>query len=222
MIEVNKMKRIVIKSIACFVLLAQPVLPFFAQTKITEDTSRTQTEEAGTYPVEIVYTTDDGRNLKKTVYITIRYPKTNTSELIGEGIDAMDVSLDPEIFEKLTDEDIIKLAKAHAWLLVDGSNIPITVANKKHINNNPNIYEVTFATANALSVTVTFSETTVPLMQQIGHNYTNFSGIKGYYWFFSSMVPIILNIIIIANLFSLYKLQREEKEVNRLLHTKGK
>jgi hypothetical protein len=130
--------------------------------------------EAGTYPVTLYYTTPSGEQVNETVYITVYFPRTITDETVQEGIDASDLEIEKNLYNKLSDTDLIHLTKAHAWSLLNGSTIPLQVQKRETIDAKLGLHKVTFTTINGTTITVNILEKDAIILTQTS-NYLNLS-----------------------------------------------
>src|SRR5699024_8853237 len=106
-------KKLISICLSIFIILFFSI-SFYTQSPILDDSTLEQAEEAGTYPVEVSYVSENGESIKKTIYITIYFPKTEKNDVFNEAIDATDVFLNEKSFKELTDNELIQLANAHA------------------------------------------------------------------------------------------------------------
>ncbi|WP_137662548.1 hypothetical protein [Enterococcus hulanensis] len=89
-------------------LLTMVPLKVFSETELPN--------EPGTYPIKVSYV-EDGKELFKTVYVTVRSEDT---EIIGDvAIDAKAFLLTTHQVEKITAREAIDYSGARAWSIVD-------------------------------------------------------------------------------------------------------
>lgn len=147
------MSAVIQKLIVCLLLFFVSGISMFGAEVITE------IEEAGTYPVKYSYYDEaTGEYVETETYVTIERVRTVINEYEGEGIDATDFVITKGTVQNLSKVELIQKARAHAWNINDGANIPIEVAAVKTINKDAGIYEVRFATAKGTATTITVLE----------------------------------------------------------------
>lgn len=139
-------------------MICSLAFPLYAEEETAapvETTTYEVTEQAGTYPIELT-TYDEATQsyIKEIRYITVVFPRTVVSKAYKEAIDASDVVVYKDTLAKITDEELIKIAKARAWSTYDASPIPITKVEKKLKDKTNGIYAVSFSTAKDTTVTV--------------------------------------------------------------------
>lgn len=176
-------------------------------------------DEAGTYPVVIK---DEYGQETKTIYVTVLFPRTQVNESEREAIDAHDISVEKGIFASLTDTELITLAKAHAWNLNDGTNIPITNVERATSQTENSWFQVTFKTARGTATTINVIEleprqtasTSTFVEQQFYVNFFEF--VSSYEMLFLISLYILLPIIILCILYWLTN--HRVKKVEQLLY----
>ncbi|MFV0393633.1 MAG: hypothetical protein ACK5LC_04440 [Coprobacillaceae bacterium] len=108
-------------------------------------------DKAGTYFVPIgSFDSDD----ETVIRLNVTFPRTVISDENQEGIDAHDFQTTKKKIEKSTDTELIALANAYAWSVVDGSEVPITSVQLKESNATGIGYIVTFKTDKGTSTTI--------------------------------------------------------------------
>ncbi|MCP1108859.1 hypothetical protein [Ohessyouella blattaphilus] len=112
----------------------------------------TEVKRAGTYPVKIA-AQDEGEEIEGIVYITVTYDYTVTSKVHREGIDASDFEFTKaEEMKEFTKTEMIRRARAHAWSLEDGSEVPITKVVTNQITENYG--EISYSTQRGTTITI--------------------------------------------------------------------
>lgn len=112
-------------------------------------------KEAGTYPV-VMYTLDqNGNEVKEVVMITIKHPHTIING--SEAIDADDLRMTWDEYEKKNVEEWKVVSRAKAWNTLTGEAIDITDVQIKSIVEGQS-YSIQFATS---SGTTTSSQVTI-------------------------------------------------------------
>ena len=107
--------------------------------------------EPGTYPIKVSYV-EDGKELFKTVYVTVRSEDT---EIIGDvAIDAKAFLLTTHQVEKITAREAIDYSGARAWSIVDGTEKIIGEVDLSQLQPIDGEYNVTFSTVEGVSKTV--------------------------------------------------------------------
>ncbi len=96
----------------------------FISTIIVNPTSK-DIDKAGTYLVPFTYTDENGVTSEISKHVTITFPYTFINETIGEGIDANDIHIKKQDLSKLSNNELIELANAHAWDKNDGKEVKI-------------------------------------------------------------------------------------------------
>jgi len=188
------------------------------------DTSFTEAEEAGTYPVIITHIAEDGTTTQKTIYVTLyRY---NTVESIEEqeAIDAHDAMITKERFDNLTDQEIIQLLKAHAWDTKTGKRIPITTIKYNILNADLGLYSIDLATAKGTTTTVKLvvkeaAWTSVP-MEYTTQSIRLYENTPEFFWHLELMGMAMLVIPVLVLAYHYWKERNAVKQVHKLLYSK--
>lgn len=115
----------------------------FAETKLSE--------EPGTYPVITSYL-EDGKELKKTVYVTIKGPNTVIDGNVA--IDAKDFRLTIDQVKEISERKAIYYSDAKAWSTIDGTEKDITSVDLSNLRLSEGVFELTFSTREGVSKTV--------------------------------------------------------------------
>lgn len=209
------------KVIVCFSLIIclifSPSLPLLATQII--DIEEIPTEQAGTYPITITYQADDGTLYEEVIYVTVHYPRTIEYKDLNEAIDAHDIELSANVFDQLTNEELIHLAGAHAWRLSDGTVQPITSIIRQQNYNGLGIHQVSFSTAKGTTViiNVVYRETEFIMQNKI--SYFNFATEESYFVFAEVTLSGIVLIILVV-LFYSRSMRQKTNEISDLLFQK--
>jgi hypothetical protein len=113
-------------------------------------------ETAGTYPISIEATDEEGRVVEKIIYVTIEFARTVKSEKYQEAIDAQDIKVEKDKIMKLTTTQLIELANARAWSTKDGTMLAIKDVNIWKVNDY--YYRVKFATELGTTIEINVQE----------------------------------------------------------------
>ena len=175
--------------VALLVLLISACYPLksIAETKLPE--------EPGTYPVTTSYT-EDGKELKRTLYVTVKSPDTT---IVGDtAIDAKAFVVTADQVEKLTAEEAISYSNAKAWSTIDGSEKVISTVDLSQVRPEEGTYEVTFSTREAVSRTVSVTVTTPLLGNRELNSYQ--SPFESSHWRFVLTLSFLLTLILLTPL----------------------
>lgn len=183
-----------------------------------DDSQLNETTEAGTYPIDLIYEDENGVQTKRTIYVTIAHRRTQENNDAAEAIDAYDLELNIGEFSKLSDTELIQLAKAKAWNTKNGQAILIPIVERQIIDKNAGIYEASFKTAKGTATTIHITELENMYMQ-IGDKYLNYemNYVVTVFSIISLILVIFLLIIFYLNIKSTVK---EVDEVTNLLQDK--
>lgn len=173
-------------------------------------------EEAGTYPVRLQI--QDGRvTEERIVYVTVTFPRTIVSEVYQEAIDAYDFELAQATIDELSNEQLIALARAHAWSTYDGHAIAITDVQ---VSGSASGYLVSFATELGTSITV--NARVVPeviFADAKSYYYSGFGLLQEYTFLIVTFLIILFLVLPIIFLTLLYfRSQRLYKDTEKLLY----
>ena len=188
-----------------------PTLPFFATNSILESSEIT---EAGTYEVEIW---DETYTEKKTIRITVLYPRTTRSIEYNEAIDAYDIQIATGEFSTLSDEAIKKLANARAWNTLNNNPVDFIVAERIEKDTKNGWYQASFKTAYGTQTTINIIETNVLLSTETTTPF--YLHLEEFFPFFDLAIVILLLLLVpLVLLFLLYLLfKKQRKKIQTLL-----
>lgn len=211
----------------CILLLTLTTQQLNAETiGIIDDSALSSTNEAGTYPVVISHRTSDGKEYETTIYVTIYRRNTQENKEAKEAIDAQDATIQKGYFEELTDLELLKVINARAWSTVNGDPIPITTVERKLVNDDLLIYEVTIATAKGTKTTVKVIERDEAFMsnnmEYASQSLNLFSSTPTFYWHLELLALLMLASPVVLLLFNYWREQKMVKHVNELLYRQAK
>ena len=86
--------------------------------------------------------------------ISVVYKGAKVKKSNDEGITASDFLIRAKRVSKATDADLIRLAQAQGWSLINGDPIPVTKVDRSELKAKDGTYKVTFSTKQGTSVTV--------------------------------------------------------------------
>lgn len=135
-------------------------------------------EKAGTYFYPFTYTDENGVVSETQQQATIIFPYSVLNFELREGIDAKDIHTNIKNVDFLSHDELIKLARAHAWSMNDGSTIPIEKVELTKENTKPgSSWKATFSTNKntSISVDVYISENEVIESKD---KYININGVR--------------------------------------------
>lgn len=101
-------------------------------------------KEAGTYPVEMYTYDQNGQAVKEVVMITIKHPHTIING--NEAIDADDLRMTWNDFEKMNDDEWKVQANAKAWNTLTGDEVEVVVVDVELVVESQS-YKVYFQTS---------------------------------------------------------------------------
>lgn len=184
-----------------------------------DNQSQENYDEAGTYPIEVSSTDENGKVISKTIYVTVLFEKTVVNKEVQEAIDAHDVLIESGLFRQLSNDDLIRITNAHAWHTDDGSTVPITSVITHVVDEASGKYQVSFATelGSTITVNVYESEKKILPVSNVYLNPENFGIINNFQTFFFFILLLILLPIIIF-IVQYYIIRREQKQVEDLLY----
>lgn len=216
------MRKIMNMILSLCVLILAPAIPLFTtnETITIIDSSYTEAKEAGTYPIIYQYKDKEGNIVAEDIaYLTLTYQRTVVNAEAKEGIDAHDLTIRKGYFEQLTDDDLILLTGAHAWLLTNGESVAIASVSRQAVSNKIDTYQVTFKTAKETMTIVNVVEVenlVMPVDDTTVFNITGFNN-HAYSLLLLSAIFVILPLFLISNYFSVNK---KINLVHKLLHDK--
>ena len=112
--------------------------------------------------ISVNHAIDDGQ-------ISVVYKGAKVSKSNQEGITASDFILRAKRVKTITDAELIKLAYAQAWSLINGDPIKVTTVDRGGLKPKDGSYKVTFKTASGTAVTVNAEVS--PTLQRGGWRY---------------------------------------------------
>lgn len=161
--------------------------------------------EAGTYPLTVQHVDEHGNTVKKEINVTVLFPYSIENKAANEAIDAHDFFYLVGTLEKMSKEELVELAGAHAWNTQTGSNILIENVTVEPQEGDTGISIVTYTTKNDTRVAVNAVATT-SLSLPLKETYINPRQIweNSYLFTFGNILIIILFTIISALIIHFY------------------
>ena len=161
--------------------------------------------EAGTYPLTVEHVDENGNTIKKEINVTVLFPYSVENKAANEAIDAHDFFYLVGTLEKMSTEELITLAGAHAWNTQTGSKIPIENITIERQDDDVGTNTVTYITKNNTKVAVK-AVSTNSLSLPLKETYINPRKIwdNSYLFIFGNILIIILFTIISALIIHFY------------------
>lgn len=177
-------------------------------------------EEAGTYFIEVATKEGTGNEIVKVVRMNVLFPKTVISIENQEGIDAHDITIEKNKITTLASDELIALAGAHAWSLVDGRKIPIKhIVLEKAVEKGVD-YTITFSTEKGTSTTIKVYEVEQQVLG-LGNSYINLQELQYTNIVYVSLFAVLLIVIpLIAMTVAYIYTRREIKNTRKFLYNK--